>query len=184
MSSKPPGVFISMSVPRRYVQKWAPWSMTPLRKASPWTRLPMSRPCMSVMATTIVSIFPSRTDCSSSARRGCFSPSPWPFSAPSACPEVDRGVVSWWLIRPPRGLNVEGRPGEARPALGASALVLRAGELLGGGRELAFDVGELSIGAHGPGALETRTRPAEVVDEEEGHGRHHERPRDVAARRE
>ena len=30
------------------MQKWAPWAMTPSRNAWPWTRLPMSRPCMSV----------------------------------------------------------------------------------------------------------------------------------------
>ena len=76
MSAKPSGVFISMSVPRRYVQKCAPWSMTPFRNASPWTRLPMSRPCMSVIATMIVSIRPSRTQPSSSTRLGCLSP--WP----------------------------------------------------------------------------------------------------------
>ena len=71
MSLKPSGVFISMSVPRRYVQKWAPWLMTPSRNAWPWTRLPMSRPCMSVMATTIVSIRPSRTIVLELDERGC-----------------------------------------------------------------------------------------------------------------
>src|SRR6478672_3390407 len=78
MSLKPSGVFISMSVPRRYVQKWAPCEMTPSRKAWPWTRLPTSRPCMSVMATTIVSIWPSRTISSSSRRRRCLVA--WPAS--------------------------------------------------------------------------------------------------------
>src|SRR6478735_6683213 len=82
MSLKPSGVFISMSVPRRYVQKWAPWEITPSRNAWPWTRLPMSRPCMSVMATTIVSIWPSRTISSSSIRRGCFAWS-WSLTGPS-----------------------------------------------------------------------------------------------------
>src|SRR5687768_6181946 len=78
ISRNPSGVFISMSVPSRYVQKWAPWEMTPSRNAWPWTRLPMSRPCMSVKATTIVSIRPSRTMVSSSARRGCLVA--WPSS--------------------------------------------------------------------------------------------------------
>src|SRR6476619_2639581 len=83
MSLKPSGVFISMSVPSRYVQKWAPWLMTPSRNAWPWTRLPMRRPCMSVMATTIVSIVPSRTMPSSSARRGCFVAwPPWSVMGP------------------------------------------------------------------------------------------------------
>src|SRR4029077_11548936 len=67
-----------MSVPSRYVQKWAPCEMTPSRNAWPWTRLPTSRPCMSVMATTIVSIWPSRTISSSSRRRRCLVA--WPAS--------------------------------------------------------------------------------------------------------
>src|SRR6476661_425354 len=65
-----------MSVPRRYVQKCAPWSMTPFRNAWAWTRLPMSRPCMSVIATIRVSIRPSRTIACSSWSRGWSAP-PW-----------------------------------------------------------------------------------------------------------
>ena len=56
----------------------APWSITPARKASAWTRLPISRPCMSVIATTSVSIRPSPTIASSSRRRGCLA---WPWSS-------------------------------------------------------------------------------------------------------
>ena len=58
MSANPSGVLISMSVPSRYVQTCAPWSMTPSRNAAPLTRLPMSRPCMSVNATMRVSSSP------------------------------------------------------------------------------------------------------------------------------
>ncbi len=67
-----------MSVPRRYVQKWAPWSITPARNASAWTRLPINRPCMSVIATIRVSIRPSRTMSSSSSSRACLA---WPWSS-------------------------------------------------------------------------------------------------------
>src|SRR6476469_8434922 len=111
MSLKPSGVFISMSVPRRYVQKWAPWAMTPSRNAWPWTRLPISRPCMSVNATTIVSTVPSRTRPSSSARRGCLvaCSAAWPWSliallrvngcrAPSVGASYVRGAVETSLL--------------------------------------------------------------------------------------
>src|SRR6478672_2048740 len=133
MSSKPAGVFISMSVPSRYVQKCAPWSMTPLRNASPWTRLPMSRPCMSVIATTIGSMGPWRQ-----------------------------------------------AHGPIRFGLGSSG----SGELAGRLLELLLDRGELGLGAHDPWALEPRLRPGEVIDQQDQHDPDHERPRDVAARRE
>src|SRR5438094_6725780 len=44
-----------------------PWSTTPSRKYSPWMRLPISLPCMSVNAVTIVSIVPASTSCRSSS---------------------------------------------------------------------------------------------------------------------
>src|SRR4051794_3663004 len=44
-----------------------PWLVTSSRKYSPWMRLPMSRPCMSVKAATTVSIVPSAISLSSSS---------------------------------------------------------------------------------------------------------------------
>src|SRR6185369_15908580 len=172
MSSNPAGVFISMSVPSRYVQKCAPWSMTPFRKASPWTRLPMSRPCMSVIATTIVSMRPSRTHCSSSASRGCL---------PRPCPSVLTGV----LLQSPRDLDGDDDgPAVARPARRAALGWSGPGELAGSLLELLLDVGQLLGRALRLRTAEARPRPPEVVDEEQDDGCHHERPRDVAARRE
>src|SRR6476620_789322 len=54
--------------------------MTPARNAWAWTRLPMSRPCMSGIATIKVSIRPSRTSAWSAWRRGWLAPPPSPWA--------------------------------------------------------------------------------------------------------
>src|SRR5690349_16095560 len=114
--------------------------MTPFRKAWPWTRLPMSRPCMSVRATMIVSIAPSRTQPSSSARRGC---------------------LSWWpplLIEPSgSGAAESERAGRRRrPALLDAECAGSACQLAGRLVELLFELGQLL-------GRPLRDRPAEAV---------------------
>src|SRR6266550_2424864 len=75
--------------------------MTPFRNAWVWTRLPMSRPCMSVMATIRVSIRPSRTIAWSSWRRGWSAPPWWePWSSWAA-------VLIETLLRRPRGAKTQ-----------------------------------------------------------------------------
>ena len=166
-----------MSVPRRYVQKWAPWAMTPSRNAWPWTRLPMSRPCMSVMATTIVSIWPSRTISSSSTRRGCFAA--WPGRGRSS-------VVS--ARRRSAGMGCEGRPVEPAgprmigPGLRQAGAARRAPRPHARTRARARSARPRRPSTFGP--WKRGPRPAEVVDEEQDDDPDHERPGDVARRRE
>src|SRR4029079_1272553 len=166
----------SMSVPRRYVQKWAPWSMTPLRNASAWTRLPMSRPCMSVIATISVSIRPSRTIAWSSWSRG-WSPPPW-WLPWSLCVPV---VIECVLVECDVERRRFGTVGARSPC---EPVVLGLDDVPGGRLELALQLGQLGFGT-----LDLRTREArpgvpEVVDQQQDQGPDHERPGDVARGRE
>src|SRR5664279_2160842 len=111
-----------MSVPSRYVQKWAPWSITPARNASAWTRLPISRPCMSVIATISVSIRPSPTIASSSRRRACLA---WPWSSLLI---ADFLVLAWTTDSSAPSADARA-PG--RPAAGLSRGLLRGHPAVG-----------------------------------------------------
>src|SRR3954447_17359885 len=147
-----------MSVPRRYVQKWAPWSMTPPRKASAWTRLPISRPCMSVIATIRVSMRPSRTSAWSSWSRGWSAPAAFACEPCSACMTVI--VVD--LFHGATG-SADGVLPPVLRSLGPRALGLD--DVPGRRLELALELGQLRFGALDLGALKVPARPAEVVDE-------------------
>ena len=61
VSAYPSTVFMSVSTASRYAQASVPCAATSSRKNRAWKRLPCSRPCMSVMATTTVSISCMRT---------------------------------------------------------------------------------------------------------------------------
>src|SRR6187401_2663826 len=104
----------------------------------------MRRPCMSVMATTRVSIVPSRTIPSSSRSRGCLV----------AC-------SSWLLIVSPgrTALDGEGLPGEpVRPPQyvnGAGSGRCGSPQFFGRVLEFALQLGQLGVGAHHLRALET-----------------------------
>src|SRR6266550_4092966 len=158
-----------MSVPSRYVQKCAPWSMTPFRNASPWTRLPMSRPCMSVIATTIVSIRPSRTQLSSSARRSCLPAAPWPALAWLAS-------LMAVLLRTPDTVDVGAAPNGDGPRA-VSPRLSGAGQLAGCLLELLLDLGELLGRALCNRAAEARPGPRVVVDHQQHDERAHDEPR-------
>src|SRR6185436_15005204 len=161
MSRKPSGVFISMSVPRRYVQKCAPCDTTPSRNAWPWTRLPISRPCMSVIAMTIVSMVPSRTSPSSSSNRGCFLPGPWSLMVSP----VGRETIG---LRP---------AGAGRTDLVRTSRRDRLLQLAGGALELPLDLGQLDVRALAPWAGKSRPRPEDVVQREQDQEAHHRRER-------
>src|SRR5512141_3448975 len=116
--------------------------MAPLRKAWPCTRLPMSRPCMSVSATISVSISPERTFAFSSASLGW---SPWESLA-----------IASFAFYPSRADGPAGLPD--RPILMLTprgGIRRRSGrDLLGGVLELALDLGQLLLATHDLGSLE------------------------------
>src|SRR5262245_53491541 len=150
--------------------------MTPFRKASPWTRLPMSRPCMSVIATMIVSIRPSLTHCSSSARCGCLPgpcpfPVPWP-PAPVACAGAWLSVMLApppWLANDDGPAEDSGRPVQCAPI--ACPVGSGAGELPSCVLELLLDLGELLGGALRSRATEASPGVAEEVHRQQDHER-------------
>ena len=138
------------------MQKWAPWAMTPSRKAWPWTRLPMSRPCMSVIATTIVSICPSRTISSSSSEA----------VVPRRVVVLSVSLmVGLRIVR--RGMRRAGRASAAGPRIVAGGM--RSGGL-GSPSSSAACSNSRSISVSSASApidlraLEARPGPAEVVD--------------------
>ena len=144
------------------MQKWAPWEMTPSRNAWPWTRLPMSRPCMSVMATTIVSIWPSRTRLlelqeARVLRRVVVVA----HRVLTGCGRLRSG---WCEGRPavPAGPRVWVGSRSGRQAVAA--------DLAGGALELPLDLGELGSVALARGPLKSASRPGEVVDREQDRG--------------
>src|SRR6266581_1721955 len=130
----------------------------------------MSRPCMSVSATTRVSIRPSRIDSVSSSRR-------WWLACPVAIVRQilrETGGPAGMPDRPACLLRVRRRPS------GGSRLLQLPGCLL----ELTLDLRQLLLASHDSRALEPGSRPREVVDEQEDHGEDHEWPADIARGRE
>src|SRR6478672_10993709 len=154
-----------MSVPRRYVQKWAPWSTTPFRNAWAWTRLPISRPCMSVIAMISVSISPSRIFDRSSSSRG------WSWAEP--------GWSAWLaLLIVPSCADADGAPAvgdRRRSRCSGSGAGSGARDLLSRDLELALEVRHRLLGALDLRPLEPVSRPREVIHEQQQDRPEHER---------